>query len=123
MRPVSKTIRRQLGAFDNSKANCRCRRLRLALVNHHPFAIETANMRLVHRDIEASEILHIGSPLPYPGQSYRPMWKSSRPLPDVEKLRLIEAPGADSLLLGGGDSVDDGRTASDARGAVLWLQA
>src|ERR1700722_8999343 len=29
----------------------------------------------------------------------------------VEKLRLIEAPGADSLLLGGGDSVDDGRTA------------
>jgi hypothetical protein len=29
----------------------------------------------------------------------------------VEKLRLIEVPGADSLLLGGGDSVDDGRTA------------
>jgi Transposase domain (DUF772) len=27
----------------------------------------------------------------------------------VEKLRLIEAPGADSLLLGGGDSVDDER--------------
>jgi hypothetical protein len=29
----------------------------------------------------------------------------------VEKLRLIEAPVADSLLLGGGDSADDGRAA------------
>jgi hypothetical protein len=36
----------------------------------------------------------------------------------VEKLYLIAAPGADSLLLGAGDSVDDGRTAGDARGAV-----
>jgi hypothetical protein len=43
-------------------------------------------MRLVHRDIEASEIVHIGSPLPYPGQSYRPSQKSSRPLPHVEKV-------------------------------------
>src|SRR5271166_5120537 len=41
----------------------------------------------------------------------------------VEKLRLIEAPGADSLLLGAGDSVDDGPTAGDARGAVLRLQS
>ena len=40
----------------------------------------------------------------------------------VEKLRLIEAPCADSLLSGGGDSVDDGRAAGDAGGAVLWLQ-
>jgi hypothetical protein len=30
---------------------------------------------------------------------------------------LIGAPGADSVLLGAGDSVDDGRTAGDARGA------
>src|SRR5271163_765714 len=37
----------------------------------------------------------------------------------VEKLRLIEASGADSLLLGGGDSADDGRAAGDAGGAVL----
>ena len=34
------------------------RRLRLALANHHAFAIENANMRLVHRDIEASKIVH-----------------------------------------------------------------
>src|SRR5580692_4854180 len=62
-----------------------CRRRRLALVNHHAFAIENANMRLVHRDIEASKIVHIRSPLPN-RRSYRPAWKSSRPLPDVEKL-------------------------------------
>src|SRR4029077_323701 len=35
-----------------------CGRRRLALANHHAFAVENANMRLVHRDIEASEILH-----------------------------------------------------------------
>jgi 3',5'-cyclic AMP phosphodiesterase CpdA len=46
-----------------------CRRRRLALVNHHAFAVENANMRLVHRDIEASKIVHIGSPLPHPGRS------------------------------------------------------
>ena len=34
------------------------RRRRLALVNHHAFAIENANMRLIHRDIEASKIVH-----------------------------------------------------------------
>ena len=81
MRPVSKTIRRQLGAFDNSTAIAAARRLRLVLVNHDPFAIENANMRLVQRDIEASKILDIGSPLPSPGQSYRPSRKSSRSLP------------------------------------------
>jgi hypothetical protein len=50
---------------------------------------------------------------------------SGRPLSTncVEKLRLIAALGADSLLLGAGDSVDDGRTAGDARGTVLWLQS
>src|SRR6202012_1052980 len=63
-----------------------CPRHCLALANHHAFSVENANMRLVHRDIEASEIVHIGSPLPYPGQSYRPSQKSSRPLPHVEKL-------------------------------------
>jgi hypothetical protein len=31
----------------------------------------------------------------------------------VEKLRLIEVAGVDSLLLGAGDSVDDGRTAGE----------
>ena len=41
----------------------------------------------------------------------------------VEKLCLIEAPGADSLLLGAGDSADDGRAAGDAGGAVLRLQS
>ena len=72
-------------AVDQSSRGRRGRRPGLALVNHHPFAIENANMRLVHRDIEASEIVHIGSPLPYPGQSYRPSQKSSRPLPHVEE--------------------------------------
>src|SRR3984957_7189326 len=64
------------------------RRLGLALANHHAFAIENANMRLIHRDIEASKIVHVGSPLPHPGRSYRPSQKSSRPLPDVEKLEF-----------------------------------
>jgi hypothetical protein len=41
----------------------------------------------------------------------------------AEKLCLKEAPGADSLLLGTGDSFDDGLAASDAGGAVLWLQS
>src|SRR5271154_2084721 len=88
--PVKEDRRHASGLEDNSATtrsfrqfdgDCRCRRLRLALVNHHPFAIENANMRLVHRDIEASEIVHIGSPLPYPGQTYRPSRKSSRPYP------------------------------------------
>src|SRR5271155_5886774 len=35
-----------------------CRRRRLALIDNHAFAIEHANMRLVHRDIEASKIVH-----------------------------------------------------------------
>src|SRR5580704_7110653 len=61
------------------------RRRRLALVNHHAFAVDNANMRLIHRDIEASKIVHVRSPLPN-RRSYRPAWKSSRPLPDVEKL-------------------------------------
>src|SRR5712671_4460987 len=34
------------------------RRRRLALMNDHAFAVENANMRLVHRDIEASKIVH-----------------------------------------------------------------
>ena len=34
------------------------RRRCLALANHHAFAVENANMRLVHRDIEASKIVH-----------------------------------------------------------------
>ena len=33
-------------------------RCRLALVNHHAFAVENADMGLVHRDIEASKIVH-----------------------------------------------------------------
>src|SRR5580704_14173603 len=65
-----------------------CRRRRLALVNHHAFAIENANMRLVHRDIEASKIVHVRSPLPNRRSAWRPAWKSSRPLPDVEKLKF-----------------------------------
>src|ERR1700730_1526409 len=35
------------------------RRCRLALANYHAFAIENANMRLVHRNIEASKIVHL----------------------------------------------------------------
>src|SRR5271166_3260496 len=81
-------------------------------------AIENADVRLVHRDIEASKIVHVGSPLPNRRRSYRPAWKSSRPLPDVEKLLLIAAGGVDSFLLATGDSADDGRAAGDAGGVV-----
>ena len=38
------------------------------------------------------------------------------------KLRLKGPAVADSLLLGSGDSADDGRASGDAGGAVLWLQ-
>src|ERR1700693_189406 len=57
---------------------------------HQPTAgrRSNANMRLIHRDIEASKIVHIASPLPHPGRSYRPARKSSRLLPDVEKLEF-----------------------------------
>ena len=65
-----------------------CCRRRLALANHRPFTVKNANMRLVHRDIEASEIVHVGSPLPNRRRCYRPSQKSSRPLPDVEKLEF-----------------------------------
>jgi hypothetical protein len=41
------------------------------------------------------------------------------PADSVEKLLLKQAPVADSLLLGAGDSADDGRAAGDAGGAVL----
>ena len=58
MRPVSNTIRRQLGAFANSPAIACAVDAALLSTNHHAFAIENANMRLVHRDIEASKIVH-----------------------------------------------------------------
>ena len=58
MRPISNTMRRQLGAFDSSAEIASGRRCRLALANYHAFAIENANMRLVHRNIEASKIVH-----------------------------------------------------------------
>jgi hypothetical protein len=45
-----------------------CRRRRLALMNNHTLAVENANMRLVHRDIEASKIVHVvvSSSKPWP---------------------------------------------------------
>ena len=55
--------------FRELDRNRRCRRRRLALVNHHAFAVENANMGLIHRDIEASEIVHVRSPLPNAGRS------------------------------------------------------
>ena len=63
-----------------------CCRRRLALANDRPFTVKNANLRLVHRDVEASKIVHVGSPLPNRRRCYRPMWKSSRPLPDVYKV-------------------------------------
>src|SRR5271169_2040990 len=45
------------------------RRRRLALVNDRAFAIDDADVGLVHRDIEASKIVHVGSPLPMTGRS------------------------------------------------------
>ena len=50
----------------------RCRRSRLALANHRAFTVENANMRLIHRDIEASEIVHDRISSSNPGRSYRP---------------------------------------------------
>src|SRR5208282_5728758 len=61
-----------------------CYRRRLAFIDNRALAIENADMSLVHRDVETSKIVHVGSPLPHPGRSYRPPRKSSRPLPDVE---------------------------------------
>ena len=78
------TTTRRFGQFVGDRLRSR---LRLALANDHAFAIENANMSLVHRDIEASEIVHVGSPLPNRRRCYRPLWKSSRPLPDVESNR------------------------------------
>ena len=51
------TMRRQLGSFDNSPAIASAVNSRLALANHHAFAIENADVRLVDRDIQASKIL------------------------------------------------------------------
>src|SRR5271170_6182129 len=77
------TTTRRFGQFVGDRLRSR---LRLALANHHAFAVKNANMRLVHRDIEASKIVHRTSPLPNRRRFYRSMWKSSRPLPDVEKV-------------------------------------
>src|SRR5271165_4514168 len=72
--------------FDRNRP---CRRRRLAFMNNHAFSVENANMRLVHRDIEASKIVHVGSPPPMtPPIVAAPSRKSSRPLPDVEKLEF-----------------------------------
>ena len=60
-----------------------------------------------HRRIDLTLCSH-----PVDGRSRRIALKNS----------LIAAFGADSLLLGGGDSADDGRAAGDAGGAVLRLQ-
>src|SRR5271155_2811999 len=49
------TTTRRFGQFVGDRLRSR---LRLALANHHAFAVENANMRLVHRDIEASKIVH-----------------------------------------------------------------
>src|SRR5271166_5220427 len=62
-----------------------CHRRGLAFIDNSALAIENADVRLVHRDVEASKIVHVGSPLPNRRRFYRPVWKSSRPLPDVEK--------------------------------------
>jgi hypothetical protein len=49
------TTTRRLGQL---VSNCLCRRDRLALVDNRSFAIENTDVGLVHRDIEASKILH-----------------------------------------------------------------
>ena len=49
------TATRRLGQLVSNRLCCR---RRLALVNHRAFAVENADMGLVHRDIEASKILH-----------------------------------------------------------------
>src|SRR5271170_1919279 len=49
------TTTRRFGQFVGDRLRSR---LCLALANHQAFAVENANMRLVHRDIEASKIVH-----------------------------------------------------------------
>ena len=87
MRPVSKTVRRQLGAFDNLMAIAAMPST--PTCSRKPITPSRSRTQTCVSSIEiseASEIVHINSPLRDPGQSYRPSRKSSRPLPDVEKL-------------------------------------
>ena len=54
--------------FRELDRNRRRRRRRLALMNDHAFAIDDADVGLVHRDIEASKIVHVmvSSSKPWP---------------------------------------------------------
>src|SRR6516225_12489800 len=62
-----------------------CGRRRLALVDNSALAIQNADARLVHRDIEASKIVHERSPLPNQGRSYRRFRKSPAHYPMLKR--------------------------------------
>src|SRR5277367_6919660 len=49
------TTTRRFRQFAGDPLCCRCR---LALANDRSFTVKNANMRLIHRDIEASKIVH-----------------------------------------------------------------
>jgi hypothetical protein len=55
-------------------------RRRLAFIDNSALTVENADVGLIHRDVEASEIVHTGSPLPNRRRSYWPPRKSSRPI-------------------------------------------
>ena len=75
--------------FRELDRNRRRRRRRLALMNDHAFAIDDADVGLVHRDIEASKIVHVGSPLPMTPPIVAACAEELRPLPDVEKPPVV----------------------------------
>jgi hypothetical protein len=85
----------------------RCRR-RLALANHHALAIENANMRFIHRDVEASEIVHVVTALRWRSgiakasdlTLYRMAGATVGPAREPTQLRPGAAPSSSSILKG-----------------------
>jgi hypothetical protein len=84
IRPVSNTMRRQLGALANSSAIASAVEI-VFLVDNRSFAIQNADGVSSIEISRPAKYSTERSPLPNPRRSYRPMWKSSRPLPDVER--------------------------------------
>ena len=84
MRPVSNTMRRQVGAFANSLAIASAVNSVLLSRATTPSRSRTQTC-IIHRDIEASKIVHVvSSSASWPILSA--FAEASRPLPDVEKV-------------------------------------
>src|ERR1700722_9138073 len=88
MRPVSNTMRRQVGAFANSPAiACAVDSVLLSRATTPSRSRTQTCASSIEISRPAKESIE-RSPLPNRRRFYRPMWKSSRPLLDVEKLRF-----------------------------------